>query len=118
MTEFINLTPHAITIRTAEGDLTVPPSGAVARACTRELETEPVSGVPAVIRRFDGVEGPPPEEEGVTYIVSSLVIAALENNFDERSARTDVVAPDTGSTAIRNSDGHIVAVTRLVRPAY
>lgn len=53
-----------------------------------------------------GLPGPAPD---TIYIVSSLVLAALQGK-----GRTDVVAPDTGPPAIRDAQGRIVAVTRPV----
>lgn len=105
----INLTPHPITIRTPDGDVTLPPSGAVARVAVHEGSIRPVTvdglQVPAAGRYFGIVEGLP--EEGVPCIVSSLVLGRVPD-------RDGVFAPDTGPTAIRDTSGHIVAVTRLV----
>ena len=89
-------------------NITIEPSGTVARVTTEEMEVEPIAGVPTIRRSFGEVEGIPAPHEGTIYIVSSMVLSAVD--------RDDVVAPDTGSTALRNEKGHIVAVTRLVRP--
>lgn len=109
-TRFINLTPHAVTIRFDGYELTVPPSGTVARVTT---VTEPVDtphGVPTVRQTYGTVEGLPDPERDTVYIVSALVLAALRG-----SGRVDVVAPDTGpESAIRDEKGQIVAVRRLV----
>lgn len=102
--KFVNLTPHAIII---EGGPTIPPSGTVARAETMEREVEPIGGIPTIVREFGSVEGIPGPMEDVTFVVSSLVL-------ERCGGRSDVVAPDTGPTAIR-SNGQLVAVTRLVR---
>lgn len=100
----LNLTPHPITVRTPNGDITYAPSGTVARVTTREIPTAPVNGVPVVQRTMGDVTGIP---AGVPCIVSSMVLAAVPG-------RPDVYAPDTGNTAIRDANGHIVAVTRFV----
>lgn len=105
----INLTPHAITIRTDTGDLTVPPSGTVARVETREEPVQPVtvngSSVPTICRKLGSVTGLP--DDGTTpVLVSSMVLSALE-------WRPNTYAPDTGPSCIRDDAGHIVAVTRL-----
>jgi hypothetical protein len=104
----INCTPHAITLRTPQGDITIPPSGTVARVTMTEavVRTCAVTGVD-VIRRTPGeVIGLP--EDGTPCIVSAMVLAALP------AGTKGVFAPDTGATAVRNDRGHIVAVTRLV----
>jgi len=104
----INLTPHAITIRTPDGtDITIPPSGIVARVSTTDkvVGTCPVTGAPIVRRVFGDVTGLP--ADGTPCIVSALVLSAVPG-------RAGVYAPDTGPTAIRNDAGQIVAVTRLV----
>jgi len=114
MAKFVNLTPHEIVIRRPDDtDLRVPPSGTVARVAVDETIIESAAGVPTVVRQFGRVEGLPEPRDDTFYIVSSLVISALENLFDDR---LDVVAPDTGSSAIRDSDGRIIAVTRFVAP--
>jgi hypothetical protein len=104
----INCTPHAITLRTPQGDITFPPSGTVARVTMTEtvVRTCAVTGV-EVIRRTPGeVTGLP--EDGTPCIVSAMVLAALP------PGTPGVYAPDTGATAIRDEKGHIMAVTRLV----
>jgi hypothetical protein len=100
----INLTPHTITIRTPEGDVTIPPSGQVARVSTAETVVGSVLGVQVVERRFFEVEGLPPA--GTPCLVSALVLSACPG-------RAGVYAPDSGPTAVREN-GQVVAVTRLV----
>ena len=103
-----NLTPHAITIRAQDGtEVTIPPSGTVARVSTTDevVGTCPITGAPIVRRVFGEVTGLP--EDGTPCLVSALVLSAVPG-------RAGVYAPDTGPTAIRNDAGQIVAVTRLV----
>lgn len=107
MTDFINLTPHALTLVLPDGStVTIPPSGVVARVTTEEVVVGQVAGVPLVERRFGAVDGLP--EDGTPCLVSALVAGAVPG-------RKGVYAPDTGSTALRNEKGHITAVTRLVK---
>ena len=104
----LNLTPHSIVIRRDDGsEVTLPPSGTVARVATVEevIGHCPITGAPIVRRAFGEVHGLP--EEGVPCIVSALVASAVPG-------RRGVFAPDTGPTAIRDADGRIVAVTRLI----
>jgi hypothetical protein len=103
----VNLTPHPIRLRHADGTETVyPPDGTIARVVMREVPAGAIDGVP-VIRRIPGevVLGADPTAGCV--IVSSMVLAALP-------AGTNAVAPDTGPTAIRDAEGQIIAVTRWV----
>ena len=115
MTNLINCTPHALTLRAATGeDTIVPPSGTVARVSSTPGALEAVAGVPVPVagaQTFGGVEGLPEPTPGTMFIVSALVLSAL------RGSRPDVVGPGTGPNdgAIRNEKGHIIAVTRLVR---
>lgn len=107
--QFVNLTPHHITIRTSDGDIVIPPSGNVARVEVEEEREGSVGGIPVFRRRFGQVTGLPNPEPDKVFLVSTLVLTALGGE------REDVLAPDTGRSAIRNSDGQIVAVTKLVK---
>lgn len=118
----LNLTPHAITLRTATGDVVFPPSGTVARVETIETvigtrdvfapgvaETDAQGNttghrIPVIARTFGAVTGLP--TDGTPCLVSALVLGACVG-------MPGVYAPDSGSTAIREN-GQIVAVTRLV----
>lgn len=102
----INYTPHPINFRGAE-EITFAPSGVIPRVSTVEVESESVDGIPTVTQSTGEVEGLPEPQIGVFIIVSGMVFQA--------STRTDLIAPDTGKTAIRDEQGHIVAVTRFLR---
>ena len=106
----INLTPHAVTVLLQDGSgVEFPPSGETARLIMEEREGAPVNGLPTIHRQAIKIEGlTEPSEDVAGYIVSSIVLAAVEG-------RDDVFAPDTGPTAVRNGKGHIIAVKRLVR---
>ena len=105
--ELVNLTPHPITIQpSGVPPVTIPVSGRIARLDSAQEIDSSVAGVPIVTTRFGQVIGLPEPEPGKLYIVSSLVAQHVR--------RPDVVAPDTGPTAIREG-GQIVAVTRLQR---
>jgi hypothetical protein len=106
----INLTPHAITLRTPAGDVTFPPSGQLARVSTIATPTgETVAGVPVVRNTYGPVTGLVRDANGVPLpcIVSGMVLAALP------AGTINVYAPATGATAIRK-DGQVIAVTELV----
>jgi hypothetical protein len=72
--------------------------------------------MPAVLTSFGKVYDLPAPEEGVVFIVSSLVLSAMEAD-GTLAERPDLWAPDTSPTggAIRK-DGQVWAVTRLTRP--
>jgi hypothetical protein len=101
----INLTPHAITLRTDAQEQTFPASGTVARVPQETTATgKTVAGFPVHTSSFGQVVMPEPIE-GTVFIVSAMVLSALAGT------RQDVVAPRTDATAIRNDAGHIIAVT-------
>lgn len=109
-----NLTPHAVTLRSAAGDTVLPPDGLVVRVASTPGADADVPGLPVPVRgapTWGAVEGLPAPQAGVVLIVSGLVLARI-------SGRGDVVAPGTGPAdgAVRDSDGRIVAVTRLIAP--
>jgi len=107
MVTIVNLTPHAITVRTDAGDRTFQPCGTVARVSQDTMDAGFVAGIPVVKKTTGQVTGLPDPAADTVYIVSAMVLAAV-------SDRSDVFAPDTGSTAIRNDKGHIVAVRGFV----
>ena len=111
---FVNLTPHEINIINEDTKITVPPSDrGIARVEMTEVEGEPIEGVPVIHIEPGSISGLPAPEVDTIFIVSAIVAMAA-NNF---TYRPDVVAPDTGATAIRNEEGQIQAVTRFVSHA-
>ena len=131
---FINLTPRVIRIVGANTEtqeeqvLEIQPSGKVAirrpkmgettaqRLDQFEFDVSSRSLGPVVVMVHDSMwvsmpkaEEFPAPDEGVVYLVSSMVQEALP--------RSDVLAPDTGPTAIRDERGNVWAVTRLIGPA-
>jgi hypothetical protein len=117
--QFINLTPHTITIRRTGTladvlleDIIVPPSGTVARVTTTETCTATVDGVRFVRRKLGHVTNLPRHADGmddttVAVLVSSMVLAAVPG-------RANTYAPDSGPSAIRDTAGNVIAVTQLV----
>ena len=107
---FINLTPHPITLIPAHGvEITVPPSGQVARVESAQVPVSSVLGFPISTTCFGGVVNLPGPVEGFTLIVSGMVAQALKGK-----GRTDVVAPDTGLSAERDGKGQIIGVRGFV----
>lgn len=114
----VNLTPHPISILVNEetGECRkINPSGIVARVGTVRAEIPAVAGVRVIAQDMGDIVGLPAEQPDTIYIVSAMVLAAFK---DERGqglhSRRDVFAPDTGPDAVRDHNGHIVAVRGLV----
>jgi hypothetical protein len=105
MMKFVNLTPHALTV---EGLGVIPASGIVARVSVTQRDMGTRSGVRLRQSVKGMVDGIPAPTENVTYIVSGMVLDALDG-----SRLADVVAPDTGPDAVREN-GQIVAVRGFV----
>lgn len=108
-----NLTPHAIKIQAADGEMvTFEPSGVVARVSTSTVEAGVVPGTdfPVIKTIYGEVEGVPslPCEP---FLVSGMVLGRLGAEYAGVA-----FAPATGPAdgAIRNDKGHIVAVTKFV----
>ncbi len=112
--KFVNLTPNEVVIvREEDGkQFIIPPSGKIAFARMIEERRSSVNGIPTVQRRYsEHVYNLPPYDKKSIFLVSPTVIEALTGTH-----RDDVVTPDTGVTAIEDSEGNIIAVTRLIRP--
>ncbi len=125
--KLVNLTPHAITYQHANGTrTTIPASGTVARLKTESrysyyflpvpqnaLSAErgdfhhPDTSFDVWITTVGQVENLPKTETETIYIVSMPVAQSVW--------RSDVVAPDSGASCIRDGKGQIEAVTRFVR---
>ena len=107
--ELVNLTPHNIKIKTRDGFIVIPPSPlGPARVDMDEVVVGQVNGIP-LVRVSPGDTNLPEQKSGVVYIVSRMVLDAVGHQ------RGDLVAPDTGDTAVRNEKGHIEYVTRLIK---
>lgn len=108
--KIINLTPHEIKVL----DLGIAPSGQVARVGVNQEQIGSVQieglEISVVANGYGDVQGLPDPQDGVVYLVSTMVLQALES---AGLYRPDVFAPDTGPTALREN-GQIKAVTRLV----
>ena len=100
MTTFRNFTPHTINLNNG----TAFASEGLARVSVSFSEIND-KGICQQV--FGTVEGLPAQQEGVSLIVSGMVLSA--------SNRTDLVAPASGhQDTIRNEKGHIVSVPCFV----
>lgn len=109
---FRNLTQHTLNVRLPDGERVILPTGVVARVAVDCAVTREVDGIPVVVRSTGAVVDLPDPQDGVVFLVSTLVLEALAK---AGSTRSDVLAPATAPTdnPLRNAAGHIVAVTRL-----
>jgi hypothetical protein len=121
MTDFMNLTPHALDIYDESGKvllITIPASGRVARVaesvkwCVNKIETpadeNKTEYLPVGERRFDptNITGLPDPEPYVAYIVSMLTGFALG------VTRPDVFVP---GPEVRDSTGRIIGCAGLLQ---
>ncbi|MGL5316784.1 MAG: hypothetical protein ACRC92_26240 [Peptostreptococcaceae bacterium] len=112
-TMIVNTTPHPIVIKSGGKTTIFPPNKDFAtRVSSYESEVESTLPFATVTQTFGEIVGLPKEEvEGVWYIVSAMVLSANKNSTNPRK---DLLAPNTGTTAIRDENGRIVAVTSFV----
>ena len=103
----MNLTPHAISFISEEGETTrvVEPSGVVARVSATTVNTGSIDGIPVTETSFGEVENLPEEVEGTVYIVSSLVASRVPS-------RKDVFIPNE---SVRDDKGRIIGCRSLGR---
>jgi len=100
-TQIINLTPHEVNLITEEATFSYPSQG-VARCAQEDVECGSINfedvTIPLLHTTFGDVTGLPDQEDGVFYIVSALVRAAVPN-------RSDVISP---TRLVRNELGAII----------
>ena len=103
--KIINKVPHAILL--LNSDKTVkkvfPRSNGMVRVVEETIDYGFLGDIPITATRYLGVEQLPDEEEGVHYIVSSMVMAALPT-------RKDFLVP---KGIVRDSEGNIIGCTSL-----
>lgn len=114
----VNLTPHPIVLVTENGNRWTFPSSGVCRVATSAGALEDVAGIPVPVAgatTFGQIEGLPAPVDGTVFIVSGMVASALVQQGVRN--RADVLVPGTGPQegAVRDAEGRIVGVTRLVR---
>jgi hypothetical protein len=94
-----NYTPHNVVVFSSSGDIIATfPSEGVARLEEYDVDAGNLTvEIPLTRKTYSDVIGIPSPVEGTVYIVSKMVL--------DESDRTDLVAPDTGSGAVRNEKG-------------
>jgi len=126
--QIVNLTPHVVRVRGAEGGyVEYPTSGVIARVAVEHhpYGTIPRAGMPALyIAAYGKVEGMPPFDYdrreplyeayvGPMYIISAL---AAEAAVRARRCLEDLLVPATGHPDTERRDGQVWSVPGFVVP--
>lgn len=102
----INLTPHTITFILSNGEkMEIPASGQLARVSVHTETVGEINGIPITTSVFGEVEGLPAPQDGVVFIVSSLVAQRCGD-------RKDVFIPNE---SVRDENGRIIGCRSLGR---
>lgn len=107
--KIVNLTPHKITFVTDKGNLSIDPSGELARVSAKVEETGHIYvtkfgiSVPITETTYGEVEGLPDPKENTIFVVSSLVAQRVPE-------REDVFIP---SESVRDEKGRIIGCKSL-----
>lgn len=107
--KIVNLTPHKITFIGDKGNLSIDPSGELARvsSTTKEIGHIYVTKfdlkIPVTATEYGEVEGLPHPKDGTIFIVSSLVAQRVPN-------RKDVFIPNE---SVRDENGRIIGCRSL-----
>lgn len=104
MKQIVNATPHAIKVLRRDEIITFEPSDFIARVKMETVTRGALNGFKLSENIPGAVEGLPTEDDDTYYIVSAMVLSA---NKESENPRMDLIAPDTGATAIRNEKGRI-----------
>ena len=107
--KLVNCLSHQVSYLSEQGNKVIPPSGNFARIGEIFINDRTVGGVTfSQVNVEKEVVGLPAPEKGVLYIVSRRTFVHL------KGVRDDVIAPDTGSTAMKSEDGRTSSVTRFL----
>lgn len=108
MEKIINLTPHDIHVRTAQGEMkTFPRSGQIARVAQESRLETSVAGVPVAVPTFGAVLDLPAEEPNTFLLVSMMIRNALPS-------RRDLLSP---GDMLRDEAGKIIGCVSFHRNA-
>lgn len=107
----INLTPHVIRVLTDSGNyVDIPPDGRVPRLPMetkfRDKIPSPDGSIEVHAVLYRAVQDLPEPVPDTFYIVSQLICKAAN--------RADLVYPDSGPTAIRDTSGQVAGVRRFL----
>jgi hypothetical protein len=102
--KLVNLIGHEITIA---GYATLPKADKPCYVKTNQIIIGKIDGIPIAKTEFDSIVNLPDPEDGVYYIVSRIIMDYVPFK------REDVLCVDTGTTALRDENGQVIAVTQL-----
>ena len=102
--KFVNLIGHDITI---SGYGTLPKCDSPCYVETKQRIIGKVAGIPVAETHFEKIVNLPDPEDGVYYIVNRVTMDFVP------FTREDVFCVDTGSSAVRDENGQVVAITQL-----
>ena len=102
--KFVNLIGHDITI---SGYGTLPKSDNPCYVEAEQMIIGKLSGIPIVKTNFIKLVNLPDPEEGTYFIVNRITMDYIP------FLREDIFCVDTGPSAVRDENGHVVAVTQL-----
>lgn len=107
MNKIINMTPHAVTIVTKDGEVikTFPKGEVVPRLSQSTQTVDEVMGIPITETKFGECMNLPDAMDGIYLIVSRLILAA-------NSERTDLLVPNQ---VVRDGEGNIIGCSSLAR---
>ena len=100
--QLINLTPHSIRLSNGE---TIEPTGYVSRVNTTQSQVDEIRGVPILESNISKTVNLPEEEEGVAYLVPSVVRQMAPR-------RKDLLSP---TKLIRDHKGNVIGCGALER---
>lgn len=120
MKKIVNLTPHTVTVLNDDNGVrrVYPPSGSVARVSSTAKAVTEIDGVTVVERTFGKITGLPKLKPGHAYIVSRMVVDALERSMNNRrpdlliSDDVELLVPDD---VVRDATGVILGCRQLSR---
>ena len=106
MTTFVNLTPHALSIRMEDGSIqTIERSGVVARCAQKTEVVTVIGGIKVTKVTLGEVQDLPAPQEGTAYVVSRIIAEAVRDQ-----GRTDIFIP---GPALRDDQGRIIGADGL-----
>src|SRR5437879_1638997 len=108
MESYQNYTPHTINVHLDHGEQFEFPSQGIARVNESRTDMPSHGNIPIQKTTYGHIEGLPPSQQGVKYIVSMVVSQVNQKSLNPRD---DLVSPDTGRICIRDEKGNIKAVT-------
>lgn len=110
MTIIRNLTPHAATVMSNDGEVVATfPSEGVARAAQADVQVGEINGIPIVKTTFGEVVDLPAPEEGVYLIISIITLNAARAG----GRSTDDLLITSGP--VRDDSGRIIGCKALGR---